>query len=85
LAWLGCEHSFNALVKYRAHQDNKKEETTPNWFIIMPIKACYWSPTDIVMSNWHNDILADLFPFDPYFSSIVSLTSRVTESLPVFG
>jgi hypothetical protein len=30
LAWLGCELSFNALVKYQAHQDNKKEETTPD-------------------------------------------------------
>jgi hypothetical protein len=31
-----CELSFNALVKYRAHQDNKKEETTPDCPATMP-------------------------------------------------
>ena len=32
----GCEHSFNAPIKYRAHQDNKKEETTPDCPATMP-------------------------------------------------
>ena len=56
-----------------------------NLFIIMPTKAFYWSLTDRAMSNSHNHILAELFPFDQYFSSIVFLSSRVTDFLIVFG